>query len=278
MREAPRGAPTFFRLLTHSQAVSSRRASKPLQVDNRIHDRIQFAMDRPYFDETMRSRIRMLILLHSYLWTLPASRNYLTLRAAFVGKRNPGVALDAARIQGRSSRTILILVTAPLYLPHPRITTYPPAWMENCPEQPRPPPNECRPANLPRRRNWRHSLQSAPFSGYACTSAATRNVRHGKRPARGISSRSALRFRTGTRWEPEALSDARVQVLRYGDTTVRTGHSRGPDATSECCSGRERVGRVFAKRTQEGAGRSLARSRKTGMLALLRLRSALRWR
>jgi DNA-binding GntR family transcriptional regulator len=87
MPEARRGAPSFFRLVTHSQAVSNRRASRSLQADNRIHDRIHFAMDCPYFDETMRSRIRMMILLHSYLWTLPASRNHLSLRAAFVGKR-----------------------------------------------------------------------------------------------------------------------------------------------------------------------------------------------
>jgi hypothetical protein len=139
MREVPRGAPSFFRLVTHSQAVSNRRASRSLQVDNRIHNRIQFAMYCPYFDETMWSPIRMIILLHSYLWTLPASRSHLSLRTAFVGKRDPRVALDAATKQWRSSRTILILLTAPLYLPHPRITSYPPAWTDNCPEHPFPP-------------------------------------------------------------------------------------------------------------------------------------------
>ena len=42
----------------------------------------------------------------------------------------------------------------------------------------------------------------------------------GKGPARGIGNRSALRSPSGARGEPEAVSDAGVQVLRCGDATV----------------------------------------------------------
>src|SRR6516225_5732899 len=71
----------------------------------------------------------------------------------------------------------------------------------------------------------------------------------GKGPARGIGNRSALRSPSGARGEPEAVSDAGVQVLRCGDATVCGCNSQGQDVTPGCRPSHQPAGRVLAKRT-----------------------------